>query len=75
MRAFDGGLDNEKRLDACAKENVLEDHVLQKSRWREFIMHLKTSHTTVWHVLKRWLHMKPCKLSLVQALTYDDKEM
>ena len=32
-------------------------------------------HTTVWRVLKRRLHMKPCKLSLVQALTHNDKDM
>lgn len=31
--------------------------------------------TTVWRVLKRRLHMKPYKLSLVQALTNNDKEM
>ena len=33
------------------------------------------SQTTAWRVFRRRLHMKPCKLSLVQALTTDNKVM
>ena len=43
MRAFDGGLDSLKRLNACVKERVLENDVLQRSRRREFTMHLRTA--------------------------------
>lgn len=34
---------------------------------------LAIPHTTVWRMLRRRLHMKPYRLSLVQALTNDDK--
>ena len=34
---------------------------------------LQIPQTTVWRVLQRRLHLKPYKLSLVQALTNDNK--
>ena len=42
---------------------------------REASRELAIPQTTVWRVLKSRLHMKPYKLSLVQALNNDDKKM
>ena len=36
-----------KRLDACAKEIVLEDYMSQRCSWREFTMHLKRAHISL----------------------------
>ena len=86
-RAFDDGfeLDSSKKMDACAKERVLEDHAFHRSKQRRFTMRLKGAHVSLHfeqvvnslqrRVLQRRLHIKPCKLSLVQALTNDDKVM
>ena len=61
----------------AAEEQVERIHDAFEDSPRKFTRRGSVSfeipHTTVWRVIKRRLHMKPCKLSLVQAFTNDEK--
>ena len=66
VRAFDGGLNTLKRVDARGNKRFLEDHVFKRSLWREFTTRLREARkstrrasrqfeiaqTTVWPVNK-----------------------
>ena len=89
MKAFNGGLNSletkclrkEKSSGRphAAEEQVERTHNAFKNSPHKSTYptscQLEIPHTTVWCVLKRQLHTKPNKLSLVQVLTNDDKEM
>lgn len=80
LRTFNGGLNSFKRVGVCVKEKVQDNHEFWRNKWRELVLYLwestnwascelVISQSTIWHVLRRYLHLKPYRLCLAQIFT------